>query len=67
MKDLRFLRFIIAPAQILCFSLHVYKILDLNTRLTVLKKFMGLDLAIKEMMSIKYQAANTRNFFLHDF
>lgn len=31
MKDLRFLRFVITSAQILCFSLHVYKILDLNS------------------------------------
>lgn len=67
MKDLRFLRFIITPAQILCFSLYVYKILGLNSRLTVLKKFRCLDLTIKEMMSVKEQAANTRNFFLHDF
>lgn len=64
MKGLRFLRFVIDPALILCFSLHVYKILDLNSRSTVLKKkFGGLDLAIKETMHIKYQAANTRNFF----
>lgn len=53
MKDLRFLRFVITPAQILCFSLHVYKILGLNSRLTVLKKFRGLDLTMKEMMSVK--------------
>lgn len=67
MKGLRFLRFVIAPAQILCFSLHVYKILDLNSRLIVLKKIQGSRPGNKGIDAYQISSSKYKEFFLHDF
>lgn len=67
MKDLRFLRFVITPAQTLCFSLHVYKILGLNSRLTVLKKIQGSRPGNKGNDEYQIASSKYKEFFLHDF